>query len=83
MCDHRPFRRCEPKEEPPRSAIELLREADRRKRKREMINRIYEIEETLNSEHVTAEQAIELLKEAERRKKERGEKKEHRMWGDI
>jgi hypothetical protein len=48
-----------------------------------MINRIYEIEETLNSEHVTAEQAIELLKEAERRKKERGEKKEHRMWGDI
>jgi hypothetical protein len=36
-----------------------------------MINRIYEIEETLNSEHVTAEQAIELLKEAER-----GEKKQ-------
>jgi hypothetical protein len=43
-----------------------------------MINRIYEIEETLNSEHVTAEQAIELLKEAERRKKERErEKKEN------
>lgn len=40
MCDHRPFRKCEPKEEPPRSAIELLREAEQRKKEREEKKRI-------------------------------------------
>ena len=35
MCDHRPFRRCNPQEEPPRSAIELLKESERRKKERE------------------------------------------------
>lgn len=35
MCDHRPFRKCEPQEGPPRSAIELLKEAERRKKERE------------------------------------------------
>ena len=35
MCDKASIRKCEPKEGPPRSAIELLREAERRKKERE------------------------------------------------
>jgi hypothetical protein len=36
MCDHRPFRRCEPKEGPPHTAEQLrVMEAERRKKERE------------------------------------------------
>jgi hypothetical protein len=35
MCDYRSYRKCEPQEGPPRSAIELLKEAERRKKERE------------------------------------------------
>jgi hypothetical protein len=35
MCDKCSIRECEPKEERPRSAIELLKEAERRKKERE------------------------------------------------
>ena len=35
MCNKHSFRKCEPQEGPPRSAIELLKEAERRKKERE------------------------------------------------
>jgi len=36
MCDHRPFRKCEPKEEPPHTAEQIRAiVAERRKKERE------------------------------------------------